>query len=53
MRSLDGGVLVRGCANDVFDELLAAGDSRMRNDDLAYATFETYRKISGAAWRAR
>jgi hypothetical protein len=43
-------VMSRTC-NQVFDDFVAHCDSRMAKNDLAFATFETYRGILDSHWR--
>ena len=39
--------------NEVFDEFMAHCESRMSKSDLAFATFDSYRKILDAVWRPK
>jgi integrase len=46
-----GDVGSRRTCGEVFDSFLTHAQSRMEKNDLAFATFESYRKIIDAVWR--
>jgi integrase len=50
LRRLNGTVKVRSC-NDVFDEFLAHCEARLARQDLAAATFSSYRRVLNGVWR--
>jgi integrase len=50
LKDVSGAAPRRTC-NQVFDDFIAHCESRMAKNDLAFATFESYRKILDSHWR--
>ena len=48
-----GGAADRRTCDDIFNDFLAHAESRVAKGDLAFATFESYRKIIDSVWRPR
>ena len=51
LKEVSGVQVERRTCNQVFDDFVAHCESRMAKNDLAFATFETYRKILDSHWR--
>lgn len=51
LKDVSGTQAVRRTCNQVFDAFVAHCESRMAKNDLAFATFETYRSILDSHWR--
>ena len=47
------GVSSQRTCNEVFNEFMAHCESRMTKNDLAFATYDSYRKILDATWRPK
>jgi len=51
LKEVGGTQAARRTCNQVFDDFVAHCESRMAKNDLAFATFETYRKLLDSHWR--
>jgi integrase len=51
MEQLGGDARGAHTCNDIFDEFMTHCESRMSKNDLAFATYESYRKILDCIWR--
>ncbi len=51
MEQLGGDARGARTCNDVFNEFMTHCESRMSKSDLAFATYESYRKILDSVWR--
>lgn len=46
-----GAISARRTCNDVFDAFMSHAESRLAQNDLTFATVESYRKILDSVWR--
>ncbi len=51
LNDITGPLASRRTCNQVFDDFITHSESRMTKNDLAFATFESYRRILDSHWR--